>query len=91
MPRLVVTPRSARRGDRRLSVRVRVAGASSTPNVRLRLRRDARVIGTTRGRTVDGLVRRIAIVSRRPLRRGRYTLELRSVELPTQAQTIRVR
>jgi hypothetical protein len=72
-------------------VRVRVAGAASTPDVRLRLRRGARVLGTTRARTVDAVARRVAIACRRPLRRGRYTLELRSAELPTQTSTIRVR
>ena len=91
LPRLVVVPLPARAGDRKLGVRVRVDGGSSTPGVRLRLRRGARVLGTTRARTVDGVARRIAIAVPRRLRRGRYTLELRSAELPEQTRTIRVR
>jgi pimeloyl-ACP methyl ester carboxylesterase len=91
MPRLVARPLPARAGDRRLSVLVNVAGASSTPAVRLRLRRGARVLGEAGARTVDDIARRIAIACGRPLRRGRYTLELLSAELPTQTRTIRVR
>ena len=90
LPRLVATPRPARLGDRRLDVRVRVSGAASTPDVRLRLRRGASVLGATRARTIDTVARRIAITCRQPLRRGRYTLELRSAELPRQTRTIRV-
>ena len=46
---------------------------------------------TAPARTVDGVARRVAIALRRPLRRGRYSLELRSTELATQRQVVRVR
>jgi pimeloyl-ACP methyl ester carboxylesterase len=90
-PRLIATPLPARAGDRRLSVRVSVDGAPSTPSVRLALVRRGRVAGTTRGRTVDGVARRVAMLLRRPLHRGRYTLQLHSAELPPQVRSIRVR
>jgi len=91
LPRLVAAPQRARRGARRLSVRLNVEGAPAMGGARLVLRRGGRVVGATRARTVDGVARRIAIALRRPLRRGAYVLELRSAELPAQTRTIRVR
>jgi pimeloyl-ACP methyl ester carboxylesterase len=91
MPRLVATPLRARAGNRRLSVCVRVSGAARTPAVRLRLLHGGRLVGAARARTVDDRARRIAIALRRPLRRGRYTLELTSAELPRQTQALRIR
>ncbi len=90
-PRLRVRALRARPGARRLSVRLSVADAARTPAVRLVLTRGGGVVGTSRARTVDGVARRVAIMLRRPLRRGRYSLEARSAELATQRQTIRVR
>ena len=91
MPRLIATVLRARAGDRRLSVRVRVTGATRTPAVRLRLRRGGQLVGAAPARTVDDVARRVAIALRRPLRRGRYTLELRSAELPRQTRVLQVR
>ena len=90
-PSLRVSALRVRAGKRRLSLRVRVVGAARTPAVGLRLTRGGRRVGSARARTVDAVPRRIAIALRRPLRRGRYGLELRSAELATQRVTIRVR
>jgi pimeloyl-ACP methyl ester carboxylesterase len=92
-PRLVVAPLTARAGARRLSMRVRVDGAPVAGGVRLSVLRRGWTIGTSgRGRTVDRVARRIAIVLRQPLRRGaRYVLRAQSAELAAQTRAIRAR
>lgn len=91
-PRLVARVRRPRAGSRRLSVRVRVAGAPTAAGVRLELVRGGRVVGSTRGaRSVDRVARRIALTLRRPLRAGRrYALRLLAAAIEPQTLMIRV-